>query len=724
MRKLYLQTLLLSLFLLPAGAAPVRGTVVDPSGAPIDGAQVSVMTPLGVSAATFSAPDGAFNFDAPERSTLVVAAPGFASKSIAAADAVPGLVVKLELAPVVDSVRVLGSAIDVAASQQGGGVTTIPREEIRRRNEPQAFDLLRTSPGLSFSQTGPTGGLSTLYIRGGNAGFSLVQIDGVPVNAFGGGFDFAHIPSESLDRVEVIRGPQSAVYGSYANSGVVNFITRAPGSAPDLDVTAEGGSHNERRFGVSGSGSLLGFGIAASASQLNTDGPVLNSDYRDQNLMLNVTRRWARQSLFLHGDFESNENGVPGPWGSDPMRTFTGIDTISRNKNNFSDYSAHYQVDVAPRLRQEFFGSYFQNNNGYASPYGFSMNKDLRGQAETRSIVSVSRHYVAAFGVSGGVEEIRNSYITDSAYSGFPIKRRDAAVYLENRFEFGNRLFINAGVRGEFIRTNSIPTDGWTRPFFPAQSIASVNPKVSAAYAWRQTRAHGSFGTGIRPPGGFDLAFTNNPALKPERTRSFDAGVEQTIFRGWLAVDVTYFHSRYSDLIVTLGGSLAKLSSYQSDNIANSRAEGAEFSVKFRPARWVFVDGSYTRLKTEILALDGAKALAPAPFAVGQELLRRPQDSGSFNATFTHGRATASLTGVVRGSVLDVEPAWGATNGLFRNSGYSNVGVNLNYYVGRGVTAYGNLRNALNSHYEEVLGYPSPRLNFVAGLKWSLSKAM
>ena len=245
---------------------------------------------------------------------------------------------------------------------------------------------------------------------------------------------------------------------------------------------------------------------------------------------------------------------------------------------------------------------------------------------------------------------------------------------------------------------------------------------MAATYALGTTRFHSSFGTGIRPPDGFDLAYTNNPALKPERTRSLDAGVEQRLFHDWLSLDGTYFHNRYHDLIVILGGSLDRLSYYQSDNLANSLAQGAEFSAKLRPARWLFAEASYTLLQTEILSLNGAAGLAPTPFYVGQELIRRPRNSGSALVSFHRGRISANATGCFRGSVLDVEPTYGAANGLFRNAGYANVGLNLNYAVGRGATIYGNLRNALNRHYEEALGYPSPRLNFVTGVKWTLGK--
>jgi outer membrane receptor protein involved in Fe transport len=228
---------------------------------------------------------------------------------------------------------------------------------------------------------------------------------------------------------------------------------------------------------------------------------------------------------------------------------------------------------------------------------------------------------------------------------------------------------------------------------------------------------------GIRPPSGFELAFTNNPSLKPERTRSVDAGVEQMLWRNVLSVDGTYFYNRFYDLIVTLGGSLVTLSHYKSDNLSNSRAQGAEFSANLRPAQWVFVRGSYTLLETRILSLDGSNAQAPLPFAVGQPLTRRPENSGSLIATFTRGRIAADLTGNFRGRTWYEEPSLGATNGLYWNPGYTVLGLNLNVALARGVTAYGRLSNALNRHYEEVLGYPSPRLAFVAGMKWPLSIA-
>ena len=154
---------------------------------------------------------------------------------------------------------------------------------------------------------------------------------------------------------------------------------------------------------------------------------------------------------------------MPGPWGSDPLQDFTGIDTISRNSNNFSAYSVHYEGDLSERVRQEVFGTFFLNNNGFISPYGFSFNKDLRGQGETRTVVSVTRHDVLAIGASEGLEEVKNTYITDASFDTFPIRRNDTAVYAENRLEIGGRLFVNVGVRGEWL-AHGCDSHGWLQP--------------------------------------------------------------------------------------------------------------------------------------------------------------------------------------------------------------------------------------------------------------------
>src|SRR5262249_18856229 len=269
--------------------------------------------------------------------------------------------------------------------------------------------------------------------------YNLILIDGVPVNEFrlGGYVDLAHIPTALLDRIELSRGAQSAVYGSYANGGVVNFVTRMDEGAPSFDVLAEGGSHLFRRFAVGASGAARGYRGSIRASQLDADGEVDNDDYRNQSVTLNAGRRFARQDLSFRGTFLSSENGVPGPYGSNPVGNFFGLDRVSRNKNNAGDYALHYEADLAPRVREEIFGAFYLANNLYTSAFGTSFNKDIRGLADARTTVSVSDSYTLAFGAAWSREEVKNTFITDLSARAFPLRRDQEGIYAENRFRFG-----------------------------------------------------------------------------------------------------------------------------------------------------------------------------------------------------------------------------------------------------------------------------------------------
>ena len=706
-------------------AETVQGKVVDPSGAVIAGAHVAAVNRVGVITQAVSDAAGAFQVSVPDYAgaNLLVTASGFETKTIALAEAG---VITLAIAPQNDSVTVAGTTMDIPLSQQGSSVSIIAREEIAGRNEAQAIDLIRYLPGLNVVATGARGAQASVFIRGGDYDFNLVEINGVPIDWFGGAVDFAHVPTDFLDHIEVIRGPQSAVYGAYANSGVVNFVTRSPQEGAEFEALAEGGSHYERRFALGGSGTLRGFGIGAYLSSLDDDGSVANGDYHNKNLFLTLTRNTGRQSFSANGNFNASDVGEPGPSGSDPEHLFTGIDLISRSRVNLSDYGAHYQIDLTPQVRQELFASTFWSDSFYASPYGGSYQNNYRGQLEERTVVSLTSHYTTAFGYAFAREEVKDTFINDPSGGIFPLQRNQQGIYWENRFEFGGRLFINAGAREEIIQTGRIAADPVvTRPEFPPDTILKLNPKLAVAYTLREgMRLHTSAGTGIRPPDGFELAFSNdNPHLKPERTASFDAGIEQRLLHNRLSLDATYFYNRYYDLIVVLGGSLTHLSSFKSDNLANSRAQGGEFAVRFRPARWISAAGTYMFLDSEILSLNGSTNLAPQYFVVGQPLARRPRNSGTMVATFSRGRLSANVTGYFRGKDLDVEPNYGPVAGVFYNPGFANFGLNVNFALTRGVTLYGNLRNALNWHYEEAFGFPSPLLNYVSGVKWTFSRS-
>jgi outer membrane cobalamin receptor len=709
-------------------SADFTGVVVDPAGRPIAGAQVAAVNAKGVITRQLTGDSGRYNiYLSPlwEGVTFRVAAAGFEPRTVP----IPAAKIQLNIAPVAESIRVVASAIDTPSSEQGSSVTVIQGREIRERNEAQIVDLLRQTPGMVIAQSGSRGSVASAFVRGGDSKYNLVLFNGIPVNGFyiGGSFDFAHLPADAIQEIDIARGAQSAVSGSYSVASTISITTRQPSDGAALDLVAEGGSHALNRFAASGSGMITrGWGVSGSVASLEANGPVRNSDYRNQNGLLSLDHRWGTQGVFAFGNFSSNDAGEPGAWGSNPKGYFSGLDLISRSRNNTSTYGFHYLNDITQSLRTDVTGGFYLNNNSYLSPYGGSFNKDIRGFGDARATWTVNRRWTMAAGYVFAREEMKNNFVTDSRFNAFLLRRDNSGIYVENHLSLG-RLFINVGVREEIYQQARVPANanGFPpRPEYPAYTYSQANPKVSAAYALRPgMRAHGSYGTGLRPPGGSDLAFSNNPQLQPERTWGYDAGLEQLFLGGRLSLDATWFNNRYADLIVSLGGSLARLSRYSTDNVANARARGAEFSARLRPSNWILLSGTYTWLDTRVMSLDGGNGLVQQYYTLGQPLLRRPKHSGSLLATMHYRRVDANISGTLRGSVLDVEPNYGAFGGLYRNAGYQTFGLNLNYRAWRNVTVYGNLRNAFNQRYEEIYGFPAPLLNFVAGVKWSLARA-
>jgi outer membrane receptor for ferrienterochelin and colicin len=210
-------------------SAEIQGTVSDPAQRPISGAQVAAFNDVGVIVEQITDDQGHFDFNVSplfENYQLRVTAPGFQTVTVAASASI----IQLALAPQTDSIRVQGTAIDVPASQQGTSVSVITSAEIRERNETQPLDLMRELPGMVFAQSGARGSVADLFVRGGDSNYNLVELNGIPINSFyyGGLFDFSQIASDFISEIDVARGPQSAVNGSYAIGSAE--LTRRTGS--------------------------------------------------------------------------------------------------------------------------------------------------------------------------------------------------------------------------------------------------------------------------------------------------------------------------------------------------------------------------------------------------------------------------------------------------------------------------------------------------------------
>jgi len=714
-----------------AQGATLEGTVFDPSRRPVPGAQVTLLTPLAAAEERKADAGGHFEFGdlRPGRYRLVANAPGFSTASapveLAGGNTTLTRDLRLEIGAVQQQVVVSAALGGALAPEVGSSVSVVSQQEIEGRDAQSVLEVLRGVPGVDVNQTGRDGGVTGVFIRGGDSDYNLVMIDGVELNELGGAFDFSSLPADGVQQVEVIRGPESALYGPDAVTSVINIVSQRGEGPPHFSGLAEAGSFTTRRFATAGSGLTDGLGWAYDLSRLTFGGVVPNDNYRRQSAFLSLGySRSPRREVNFHFFGDSNDAGDPGPFGSDPLGLYPGIDRISRDKENLFTYQASETEQLASHFRQVTTASIATNNEFFHTPYGDSFSDNLRAVLNTRSEVAVSSKDFLVAGFEYNREQIKDTYIADLNGEPFLLPRTSLAAFLENRWNPTRRWFVTTGLRVDDIETRALPLPAG----LPATTIDKVNPRASVAYLMRDTgtasplgstRLHGSFGTGIRPPNGFELAFTTNPHLKPEESLSFDAGIEQRFFGDRAVIEATYFENHFKDQIVTLTGSLTNLSNWESANLARSRARGLETSFRLRPWSAFELGGEYTRDDTAILALAGS-TLPPTYFQVGQPLLRRPRDSAGWNATWWHKRLMLNLNSYIRGPVLDVEPNYGISEGLFRNKGYVLANTGFSYRVHRGVEIYGRLNNFLNQKYEESFGYPALHLNFLAGIRFNI----
>jgi outer membrane receptor protein involved in Fe transport len=735
-------------------AATIEGTIFDPGGRVVPNVRVSLLQSLTALDERQTNAKGEYKFEGLAKGSyrLVANAPGFSASTAQVEireEQTRSVDLHLALSAVEQQVVVSASLEGALAPQIGASVSTVSEQEIADRGAQNVTDVLRGVPGVALDDTGRRGGVTGAFIRGGDSNYNLVMVDGIQLNEFGGDFDFAPLPADGVDHVEVTRGAESALFGSNAVTGIVNIVTTRGEGPPHFDFQAEGGNFTTRRFVTGGSGLTHGLSWGYDLSRLDSGGTVQNDRYRNQSAMLSLGyRRSARRQVDFHFFGNANDVGDPGPYGSDPDDLYNAplypggpstyqVGLTARNKQNMFGYEASYSEQITSCFRQVVTGTVATNDYYFIYPPddgGDSFSNNLRGVLNTRSEVAISSKDFLVAGFEYNREQIKNTYVADANSVPFLLPRTSLAYFVENRWSPSSRLFVTAGLRLDDISTHSLPPgDYGKRPFIPASSVNKLNPRASVAYMARETdadswlgmtRLHGSFGTGIRAPDGFELAFTDNPHLKPEKSISFDSGLEQRFFTSRALLDLTYFYSKFEDQIVTLGGSLSNLSTFISDNLGNSRAQGLEASFRLRPTRSLQVSGEYTLLDTAILALNGS-ALVQAPFHVGQALIRRPRNSGGFNLTWQRGRLALNSNAYLRGRTLDDEPnkgVYACSFGLpclFPDKGYVVLNGGFSYRLTRGVEIYGHLNNILDWKYEEVLGYPALPLNFLAGVKFT-----
>jgi outer membrane cobalamin receptor len=726
-----------------ADAGPLTGRVVDPDGRPVAGASVLLVRGPSVLGTIRTDASGAFSITGPDSGALEVrvAVQGMRAQPVpvqgqAAARDLGTLA--LSIAAVEESVVVSAAQTDVPLSTTSSSVTVTTGEELLARQIGTLPDALRLVPGLTVATTGRPGSVTSVFPRGGDSDYSLVLLDGVQANAFGGGIDLAHLPLVNIDRIEVVRGPQSALYGANAIGSVVRVITKR-GGPPAGAASIEGGRFDTARVTAATAGGAGAWQWGASVERFQSDGlngrttssgeTIANDDY-ERNAFAAGGGWSTTAGAMVRGDLHyiADERGAPGPFGLDPGGTYDGVDTIARGDNDRWLATISAATASHARVRAQGTVTHARIDGVFASAFGDSESASRRTTARFQADVAAMRGIETSFGAEVLDESARSTFIT-AGPEEVPVERGLAGFFGEARWSHDSRLYVTGGLRVERITRRALaadPNQFAPRPAFDDQTVLSTNPKIAAAWFVRAedanyTKLRGSAGTGIRPPDAFEIAFTDNPDLQPERSRSFDLGIDHAFLGGRGLIEATAFFNEYDDLIVAVG-SFSESSRYRSDNISNARAQGLELAGTGR-MRWstsvpvdLQVRVGYTLVDTEILAVD-SDTRAPSPFVPGDRLLRRPRHQFAADIAVTSGRLVAFLHGGGRGDALDVDPSSGAFGGLFESRGYNVWNTGASWRLARGVDVFGRIDNLFNREYEEVLGFPALPRGAIAGVR-------
>ncbi len=730
-----------------AAASTLNGRVIDPDRRPVANAEVIVSGSMPAPVRTHTGADGSFAIDLPDgRYSVVASTQGLASDAVSVQlPGSPSVDVTLRVSALAETMVVTAAQIDQPLSRTPDSVTVIPGAVIEARQQFTIAAALRSVPGLTVQQSGGPGSVTSLFTRGGQSNYTLVMIDGVRANAFGGGLDLSQVPLDNVDRIEVVRGPQSALYGSDAIGGVIHIITRS-GGTPSARAQVETGSRDMRRISGDTTGELKGLRWQLGANHWQDNGftgtapngqTVSNDDFKESQLNAALGWRDRASGADVQGtvNYVDTDRGSPGPFGSDPARRYTGVNRVSRGLSTRVGGGARWVqpwFGAASRIRQRVEFDTADYDLNFKSATSTSNNNTRRSHARVQTDVAAS----ATAGLSAGVEWLGekggSTFITTGTdATKTPVERSVFGFFGEGRWNAAERATLTAGIRGERITRAALAGDPLAftpRPAFPEETIVSINPKIAGtvliagspvARAW--TRGRAAFGTGIRPPDAFEIAFTDNSGLKPERSASGEAGVVQMLAGGAVQIDATAFVNRYTDMIISVGRTFSGVSRWRTDNISNARARGAELGVAWRVNALVDVRGHYTFVDSEIRAVNGT-SLAQTPYKVGDALLRRPRHSASIDATVTHRHISAFTQLQARGQALDAEPAFGPTGGLYMNPGHTIVNIGAALRAAKAVEIFARASNLFDRRYEEVLGYPAPGRTAYVGARVAVGR--
>lgn len=619
-----------------------------------------------------------------------------------------------------DSVKTTLSEIVITANKTetpyyalGSSVSIITSEDISRQNLRTVVDVLRELPGLTITQQGGPGKLAYVYTRGSNSNHTLVIIDGVKMNdasSPNNAFDFSTLNTNDVERIEIVRGPQSTLYGSEAIAGVINIITKQGTDKPQFIFSGEGGSSNYYRGNLSAQGKYGILSYAVTATRNGSDG-ISSSDSQFGNTEKD---RYTNNSFFSRFGFNISsiakldllykftkiETALDQSerLGDDPNFNFNIEEQLFKSRLSLSLFDGRWQQQINASLVKRFSRSLDLVDQAHPNLSSDGFNKADRVKFDWQNNFRFIENNLITFGIETETEKTNSSYVSTSDWGPFESifpeqSTRTTGIYLQDQFSFKNSLFVSAGVR---LDNN--------------QKFGSVATyRIAPAYYFNTTgtKLKISFGTGFKAPSLFylfDPAF-GNPDLQPEKSIGWDAGIEQYFIKGKFSIAFTYFNLKLENMF----GFDAM---FRTVNIAQASSQGFEVVASVFDLNNFSANVNYTYTKTK----DEYELSAD----YGKALLRRPKHQASFNINY---KLNADIN--LNAQFLYVGEREDKNFSTFPAErvaipDYTLVNLSASYKLFSYLELTGKIENLFDKKYEEVLNYGTLGRSFYAGLNVSL----
>lgn len=613
-----------------------------------------------------------------------------------------------------------GQASDAAAQTEGGArgyareaigssVSVVTRQELENAQIRHAADALRSLPGVSVNRGGSVASQTQVRIRGAEGNHTLVLIDGIVANQPGTGeFDFSNLSTEEIERIEVVKGAQSSLYGSGAIGGVVNIVTRRGQGPAKVTVTSETGSFKTAAGGISVSGGndrahglisynarhTNGYNISSEGNEteaatqrsfLLKGGILPTQNFSIDVIARNVDKRGDRDGDLFAFSGLSRQTDTPSFFKSNVW--LAGIEAKLLSFDGRLEQRARYNYaeTILEDTDAGAFGTFVSRNDNARRTGAYVASLSL----DTPAMARVLRH-----SVTGLVEHESETFVQVTG-DNLTRERTRLATAGEYRAELFERLTVTANVRHDDNETFA--------DFTTWRTAASLNIRELGL------RPHASYGTGVKLPTmveqfGQFAGFIPNANLKAEESIGWDAGIELSLARGAFVIDATYFKANLENEIVTRF--LPFFQSTAENLTGTSTREGVELTARWRP--------------TPVLTLGAAYTWLDARDDKGLPEIRRASDSGRVDATyaFAQGRGTITVAAAYNGRMDDLAfglPTFETVR--VKLDDYWLATVAARYEIRPGVEVLGRIENAFDAQYQEVYGFETAGIAAYAGLK-------